>query len=291
MPYPGAAALVGDREMALLLQGCLGSSGPSVVTVGWDKAQDLLGAPWLSTKPHSQPGTLHSLGATPQQPCCSFGSRFSSFLFGEHWNSVLGASLNFGMSFVGPGSSSSCPRASPLLFHLLNATAEWGETSSSHSPLYGNLFLKKPQKILTGIWEKGNFTSLPNNPNPGGGSLAGLRASPAGASQQTSQANRVLSLASSPGLLVGPAGMKLSPPVLLNPSLPPPSLSHPTPFPEVPQASRLLSVSRACWGVPPGLSSARGSTLPSRIPFIGICIPLQNEAPQGIPSLQNISMS
>lgn len=140
------------------------------------------------------------------------------------------------MSFVGPGSSSSCPRASPLFFHLLNATAEWGETSSSHSPLYGKLFLKKPQKILTGIWEKGNFTPLPNNPDPGGGSLAGLRASPAGASQQTSQANRVLSLASSPGLLVGPAGMKLSPPVLLNPSLPPPFLSHPTPFPEVPQA-------------------------------------------------------
>lgn len=143
MPYPRAAALVGDREMALLLQGCLGSSGPSVVTVGWDKAKDLLGAPWLSTKPHFQPGAPHSLGAKPQQPLCSFGSCFASFLFGEHWNLVLGAFLNFGMPSVGPGSSSSSPRASPLLFHLLNARAERGETSSSHSPPYGNVFKKQ----------------------------------------------------------------------------------------------------------------------------------------------------
>lgn len=184
--------------------------------------------------------------------------------------------------------SSCTPPAPPS--HLLNARAEWGKTSSSHPLLRMRNGLKN-QKIVTRIWEKGNFTPLPNNPNPHGGSLARLQASPAAASQQTSQANRVLSLASSPGLLVGPAGMKLSPLVLLNPSLPPPSLSHPTSFLEVPQASRLLSVSRACWEVPPGLSSARGSMLPFRIPFIGLCIPLQNEPPQGVPSLQNIDMS
>lgn len=155
MPYPGAAAPVSDRDMAPLLQGCLGSSGPSVVTVGWDKAKDLLGAPWPSTKPHSQPGTPHSLGATPQQPLCSFGSCFSSFLFGEHWNLVLGASWNFGRSFVGPGSSSSSPHAPPLppLSHLLNARAEWGKTSSSHPPSYGKWF-KKPKNPHQNLGER-----------------------------------------------------------------------------------------------------------------------------------------
>lgn len=292
MPYPRAAALVGDREMALLLQGCLGSSGPSVVTVGWDKAKDLLGAPWLSTKPHSQPGT-------PSFPWChttvaSLQLWFLLFLVSLWGTLELGpwSILEFWRVHCGPCSSSSFPRASPLIFHLLNARAEWGETSSSHSPLYGKLLQTNKQKNPPwNLGERKFHPSLPNNPNPRGGSLARLWAGPAAASQQTSQANRVLSLASSPGLLVGPAGMKLSPLVLLNPSLPPPSLSHPTPYPEVPQPSRLLSVSRVCWWVPPGLSSARGSTLPSRIPFIGIRIPLQNGATPRCPSLQNTNMS
>lgn len=166
------------------------------------------------------------------------------------------------MFFVGPGSSSSSPYASPLLFHLLNARAEWGETSSSHAPSYGKLFKKNQKNPHWNLAEREFHPPLRNNPDPGGGSVARLRASPADASQQTSQANRELSLASSPGLLVGPAGMKLSPLVLLNPSLPPPSLSHPTPFPEVSQASRLLSVSRACCGGAPRAFFCQGVNAP-----------------------------
>lgn len=67
-------------------------------------------------------------------------------------------SLNFDRSFVGPGSSSSSPCASPFLFHLLNARAERGKTSSSHPPSYGKLF-KKPKDPH---WNLGGRQSHPH---------------------------------------------------------------------------------------------------------------------------------
>lgn len=74
----------------------------------------------------------------------------------------------------------------------------------------------------------------------------------------------VLSLASSPGLLVRPAGMKLSPPGLLNPSLPHPSLIPCLPLlpHHLLRGSPSPLCAQALLGAPPWLYSAEGPTLP-----------------------------
>lgn len=159
------------------------------------------------------------------------------------WSLVLGASSELGLLLqkLPPP-----PPPPALCFHEPNATTGRGKRRSPRSPREGkHLFTKlRNPRLPTRIRQPGNFARLPASPRfsggrfggrPGRGELPG-----AAASQQTSRAERAIGSISSPGLLWGPAGMKLSPPRQLcpapvppdpgaSPSSPAPGLSPPPP--------------------------------------------------------------